>query len=700
MSQFQMPITIHQALTYVKNNNYLLPAFQREFVWKSDQIEKLFDSLMRGYPTSSMLFWKVKGDTKTKWKFYKFIDSFILGADDKSVSNELYNESNTNDFFAVLDGQQRLTAMRIGIYGSYSYHEHRKPWTYSDVSFPSRHMYLNLSREGGIDDDCKYFFEFKKDIETKLKDFYIDSGEVWFKVNKIIDFHNSGDEISDYFEDVELTKEQRRIMKRLENMIFNDPCITYYEEDEQNPDKAVKIFTRINSGGTFLAFSDIVFSLMAANWDTKDAKTEINKLFNVIGQKGFTLNKDYIVKVFLYLYHRSVKTEISSFSKDFCEVIETNWEKIKNSVISLFDLLRSFGLTSFNLTSNNATLPILYYIYHKDIYQGFTDKVGYEKERKEMKRWLFSAILRKTFGGQSDSTLQQTRKTFTEDISVRYIDNNIMFSGVDIDSNIKNITAIDDEFLNNLLMTQKDNCYAFPILSLLYPYLDYKNNNFHKDHLHAENLYKDLPEEIRKEYSFKIYNSILNLQMLDGNENESKGKKHLNQWVDEKCQGLNAYMKKEFLDSHLIPDVDLSLSNFPEFILAREKLLKNKLNNILLNEYSDEKTMLTQLLENGLNLDNIQQIFTSLRNEELLLAFNGDRLVELETDENKRYLPLFTDECQIQGKFSYTRLDKVKLDIVLKDIYSLGKYYAVAINPYTHDFIMNKELINIYTRVI
>jgi len=590
MSQFQMPITINQALNYIGTNYYLLPAFQRDFVWKSDQIEKLFDSLMRGYPTSSMLFWKVKGATKTKWKFYKFIDSFILDADDKSISNELYKENNTNDFYAVLDGQQRLTAMRIGIYGSYSYHEPRRPWSYSDLSFPCRHMYLNLSREGGIDDDCQYFFEFKKDTDTNQNDFFKDSNnDVWFKVSKIIDFHNSGDEISDYFSDISLDKDQRHIMKRLENTIFNDPSITYYEEDEQNPDKAVKIFTRINSGGTFLEFSDIVFSLMVANWDTKDAKTEINELFNTIGQKGFTITKDYIVKVFLYLYHRSVKTEISSFNKEFCSVIENNWENIKAAIISLFDLLRSFGLTSFNLTSNNATLPILYYIYHKNIYNNFTDKVGYEKERKEMKRWLFSAILRKTFGGQSDATLQQTRKAFTDDISEKYIDENKMFSGVEIDSNIKNITAVDDDFLNNILMTQKDNCYAFPILSLLYPHLDYKNNDFHKDHLHAENLYDELSEDIRNEYSFKTYNSILNLQMLDSNENESKGQKYLIDWVNEKCEGFNNdYLRKQFLSSHLIPNVDLSLSNLPEFIKEREKLLKEKLTNILLNEYTEE----------------------------------------------------------------------------------------------------------------
>lgn len=586
MSKFQMPITINQALNYVRNNNYLLPAFQRDFVWKSDQIEKLFDSLMRGYPTSSMLFWKVKGDTKTKWKFYKFIDSFILDASDKSVTNDLYKESNTNDFFAILDGQQRLTAMRIGIYGSYSYHEPRKPWTYSDTSFPTRHMYLNLSQEGGIDDDCQYFFEFKKDIDTKLNDFYIDSiKDVWFRVSKIIDLYNSGDEISDYFSEIKLSKDQKRIINRLKNTIFTDASITYYEEDEQNPDKAVKIFTRINSGGTFLEFSDIVFSLMVANWETKDAKTEINELFNIIGQKGFEINKDYIVKAFLYLYHRSVKTEISSFSKEFCSIIESNWENIKNAIISLFDLLRSFGLTSFNLTSNNATLPILYYIYHKNIYTDFTDKVGYEKERKEMKRWFLSALLRKTFGGQSDATLQQTRKAFTDDISENYINKNIVFSGEDIDSNIRNIISVDDDFLNDILMTQKDNRYAFPILSLLYPYLDYKNNDFHKDHLHAESLYVELPEETRKDYSFKIYNSILNLQMLDSNENESKGQMYLKEWVEEKCKENEGDTRKRFLESHLIPDVDLSLSNFPNFIREREKLLKQKLYKKLLNKY-------------------------------------------------------------------------------------------------------------------
>lgn len=580
MSQFQMPINIYQAMEYINNNYYLLPAFQREFVWKSEQIEKLFDSLMRGYPTSSMLFWKVEGSTKTKWKFYKFISSYVRDAKDHSITNELYNTSSANNFFAVLDGQQRLTAMRIGIYGSYSYHEPRKSWTYSNSSFPSRHMYLCLSKTGSNNDDCQYFFSFLKDVDTNNTTFWTDdNNQIWFKVGAVIDYHLSGEEISDYFEEINLNKDQRKIIKRLENTIFTDPSITFYQEDEQNPEKAVRIFTRINSGGTYLSFSDIVFSLMVSNWETKDAKTEINELIKAIGQKGFDIGKDYIVKAFLYLYHSSVKTEINSFTKDFCKTLEDNWNGINLAILSLFDLLRSFGLTSFNLTSNNATLPILYYLYHKNIYDDFTNKIGYKDERLAIKNWLFSSILRKTFGGQSDSTLQQTRKYFTEDIAKSFIDADIVFDGDAINKKIKNLASIDDSFFEELFSVQKDNLYAFPILSLLYPHLDYKNNDFHKDHIHAENLYQFLPEDLKQKYPFKVYNSILNLQMLDKNENESKGQKALEEWVSLQCPHPDS--REGFLRTHLIPNVNLSLSNFEEFIEKRKELIKKKILEIL-----------------------------------------------------------------------------------------------------------------------
>ncbi|MGL4561698.1 MAG: DUF262 domain-containing protein, partial [Brevinema sp.] len=105
---FKPPITIKQALDRISRNEMLLPAFQREFVWFPEQIANLFDSIMKDYPFSSLLFWKVKGNNKREYQFYPFVKSyreFFYTFEDK-IETE-----NINDFHAILDGQQRLTSL-------------------------------------------------------------------------------------------------------------------------------------------------------------------------------------------------------------------------------------------------------------------------------------------------------------------------------------------------------------------------------------------------------------------------------------------------------------------------------------------------------------------------------------------------------------------------------------------------------------
>ncbi|MBK8920298.1 MAG: DUF262 domain-containing protein [Saprospirales bacterium] len=48
-SGFKDPISIKEAVDNIFERKYLLPAIQRKFVWSSDQIEMLFDSILRGY---------------------------------------------------------------------------------------------------------------------------------------------------------------------------------------------------------------------------------------------------------------------------------------------------------------------------------------------------------------------------------------------------------------------------------------------------------------------------------------------------------------------------------------------------------------------------------------------------------------------------------------------------------------------------
>ena len=63
---FQTPITIHKAIQRIQEKEYVLPAIQREFVWPTDRIERLFDSLMRDYPIGSFLFWEVQSENLKK----------------------------------------------------------------------------------------------------------------------------------------------------------------------------------------------------------------------------------------------------------------------------------------------------------------------------------------------------------------------------------------------------------------------------------------------------------------------------------------------------------------------------------------------------------------------------------------------------------------------------------------------------------
>jgi len=142
----------------------------------------------------------------------------------------------------------------------------------------------------------KYVFNFKRDDITKNVSVYDDGTDKWFRVGNIVEIHATG--LNKFLGKSNFGETAEDILDRLDATIYTDKPITFYLEEEQNPDKAVNIFARINAGGTKLSFSDIVFSLMVANWSTIDAKTEIRNLQDLVNTKGFEIDKDFIIKAF------------------------------------------------------------------------------------------------------------------------------------------------------------------------------------------------------------------------------------------------------------------------------------------------------------------------------------------------------------------------------------------------------------------
>src|SRR5262245_24392178 len=73
---FQPAVPVSKVLQGIHTGQYVLPAIQREFVWKPEQIRALFDSLMRGYPIGAFLFWKVEPERTADYVFYDFITNY------------------------------------------------------------------------------------------------------------------------------------------------------------------------------------------------------------------------------------------------------------------------------------------------------------------------------------------------------------------------------------------------------------------------------------------------------------------------------------------------------------------------------------------------------------------------------------------------------------------------------------------------
>src|ERR1039458_2368098 len=180
---FQTPISIADAISRIHERRLLLPAIQREFVWGPKKVEWLFDSLLQGYPFGSFLFWEVRDhQAKSEYRYYEFLREY---RERYSTHNPEFGTQGHYDFDAVLDGQQRLTSLYIGLAGTYAYKLPRLWWANNESVLPTRRLYLNVSSPAQDTDEeetgRQYEFRFLSQTE------YEEETSKWFRVGEILD---------------------------------------------------------------------------------------------------------------------------------------------------------------------------------------------------------------------------------------------------------------------------------------------------------------------------------------------------------------------------------------------------------------------------------------------------------------------------------------------------------------------------------
>jgi len=243
-------------------------------------------------------------------------------------------------------------------------------------------------------------------------------------------------------------------------------------------------------------------------------------------------------------------------------------------------LVSSLGYHRDTLTSNNALIPIAGYLYKIGCPDSFPEASKYQEDRKRIFKWLVMVLLKRTFSGQPDNVLRPIREV------IEISEDGFPFDSIvsKLKGGTKAISFNDDE-IDNLLFYQYAQAYTYSVLAFIYPSLDFRNR-FHQDHIFPKKLFTRIrlarrgitDDEI--DFYMDNYNCLANLQLLEGVPNQEKSGKEFVDWMKEKYPDDDD--RKAYMEKHFIPDVDLSLENFKQFIEERKKLIVIAFKNLLL----------------------------------------------------------------------------------------------------------------------
>ena len=584
------PITIKEAIEKVQERKYVLPSIQREFVWGTEKIEMLFDSLMRDYPIGTFLFWKVNKGKIKDFQFYDFISKYSQYPEANRMHNPKANLSDRRGITAMLDGQQRITSLYLGLTGTYAY---KKPYARKNPeAYPERKLYLNLLNR--LDEfEAEYNFRFLTEEETKPdEEFY------WFPCSEVMNFKNIS-EVRTFLEKEKVinssvyTKDQSefaiKTLKAFFKIIHEKKTISYYLEEGEELDKVLQIFIRTNSGGTKLNHSDLLLSIATAQWKEKDAREVIHAFVDDINKigAGFAFNKDLVLKSCLVLADfPDVKYKVDNFNKHNMEKIEGNWEKTSSSLRAAIKLVAKLGYSEENLIAKNAIIPIAYFIHENKCQNQILVHKKWESAREAIKEWLARVLLKGTFGGNPDSIYPGMRDLIKDHPGRFPLKEIIDFYR----GKRKSISFSNDE-IDNLLEFQHGKPKTYCALTLIYPGLNH-SFQYHQDHIHPKSKFNKrlmkaagFSDEQIEQFNAES-NGIANLQLLEATGNKEKSATPFKEWLNTKC--TSQPIKDQYLSQHHIgPNQSLDFEDFMDFVNMRRETIKESFKSIL-NPTSEE----------------------------------------------------------------------------------------------------------------
>ncbi|PLR83473.1 hypothetical protein CVD25_14875 [Bacillus canaveralius] len=554
-------ITIFEAMQNIKNGKYVMPAFQRQYVWSIDQIEKLWDSILLDYPIATFLFWRVD-DSNVTWDTYfcNFLSdvTFDSRKTADSVNYELTSINVKNTDTAILDGQQRLTSLFLSLFGE-AYIRPKNARKKSGSTIRTK-LLIELNKNKISIDEEEYN---SKKFDIKFSDKVGKISPTQFELKDILNekYQNAATRetaIEEAIVNVPADSKEyaRNILQLLYKKIFEAKLVRYTEITDMKQDDALEMFVRFNSGGKPLRKSDITMSILEAYWPS--ARSEFGKIL-VDSYEGF--GTDFIIRSALMLYGDVVKSNIN---KGIAETLKNDWSEFKRALTNLERLLHELKIDVSHFSSSwNVLLPIIYYIYYNS---------EYSNNIKAVRAYLLRAIFFTYFQSGTTGKLQQMKSyinSFDYEITIEMLDQ-------------INDLRVTDGKIEDVLNSEKGSRVAGEVL--YYLNLDWINKNFkyEQDHLHPVSRFDNSrPHSISMDDWKKwrsIRNKLPNLHLLEGRSNGSKNDMRLIDYYND----MNDQQKARFHGEAIISaDVSLEFEDFEVFYEKRKELLTTKIRSLL-----------------------------------------------------------------------------------------------------------------------
>lgn len=389
-------ITISTAMRRIGNSELVLPAIQRDFVWSPDRIYRFLDSLMRGYPIGTLLFW----NTKQRVQYREFTADHT---DNLRYTFHIKEEGKRGTM--VLDGQQRLQLLYLSLHGS----------------LHGQQLHFNVLTGNDTEDasEAKYHFEFLSDKKAVERNAQHKGHQLWVPLTEIYQVMNIPQRVhlvEEYHAQAGLDRPSEASHRLIQNVevayskLKAEQILSHYTIDpnygeDLSPtpiNEILEIFVRINSGGQVLSKSDLMFSLLQLGWE--DAADSIDDLLDELNDIGsFDFDKDFVLRCALVCCGRGARYDVNKLRDEATIAqIEADFPRIVRALQSCVDFLVTDAriLDGRILGSYNSVIPFVYFLYHQN------NQVPHSESMVQaMKHALYLSLMTSVFARYAESRI-------------------------------------------------------------------------------------------------------------------------------------------------------------------------------------------------------------------------------------------------------------------------------------------------------